>query len=87
MEKTYYGKWHNHKNPVEERLCIFCPNGHVESESHILMLCNRYSDLKSNLFDVVKPVIANFVNLDVNSRFIAILESQDPRLLQQLAKS
>ncbi len=57
-----------------ERLCIFCPSGHVESESHVLMLC-RYSDLRSNIFHVAKPLIANFDNLDVNSRFIAFLES------------
>ncbi len=50
------------------------------------MLCNRYSDLRSNLFHVAKPLIANFHNLDVNSRFITILESQEPRLIQQLAK-
>ncbi len=50
------------------------------------MLCNRYSDLRSNLFHVAKPLIANFDNLDVNSRCIAILESHQPSLLQQLAK-
>ncbi len=46
------------------------------------MLCNRYSDLRSNLFHVAKPLIANFDNLDVNSRFIAILGSQEPILVQ-----
>ncbi len=49
------------------------------------MLCNRYSDLRSNLFHVAKPLIANFDNLNVNSRFIAIVESQEPSLIQ-LAK-
>ncbi len=57
-----------------ERLCIFCPGGHVESESHVLMSC-RYSDLRSNIFHVAKSLIANFNKLDVNSRFIAFLES------------
>ncbi len=32
------------------------------------------------LAHVAKPPIANFDNLDVNSRFIAILESQEPSL-------
>ncbi len=50
------------------------------------MLCNIYSDLRSNLFHVAKPLITNFDNLDVNSRFIAILESQESSLVQQLAK-
>ncbi len=67
-------------------LCIFCPSGHVESEYHVLMLCNRYSDVRANLFHVAKPPIVNFDNLVVNYRFIAILESQQPSLIQQLAK-
>ncbi len=75
--KLIEGKWHNHKIPVEERLCIFCPSGHVESESHVLMLCNRYSDLRSNIFHVAKPLIANIDNLDVNSRFIEIIIATD----------
>ncbi len=57
-----------------------------ESESHVLVLCNRYSDLRSKLFHVAKPLIVNFDNLDVNVRFIAILESQVPSLIHQLAK-
>ncbi len=61
--KLIDGKWHNYKIPVEKRLCIFCPSGQVEPESHVLMLCNRYSDLRSNLFHVAKPLIANFHNL------------------------
>ncbi len=78
QRKLIDGKLHNHILPVEERLCILCPSGHVDSKSHVLMLCNIYSDLRSNLFHVAKPLIANFNNLDVNSTFIAILESQTP---------
>ncbi len=78
--KPIYGKWHNHKIPVEERLCIVCPSRHIETEFYVLMLCNRFSDLRLNLFQVDEPLIANFDNLDVNSRLIVILESQDTSL-------
>ncbi len=74
------------QNSVERGFELFCPSGHVESEFHVLMLCNRYLDLRSNHFHVAKPLIVNFDNLDVNSKFIAILESQEPSLIQQFSK-
>ncbi len=76
MAEKRVGKWRNHRILVDNRLCIFCPGGLVELETHVLMLSNGYSDLRSNLFHVVKQLIVNFDNLVVNSILIAILELQ-----------
>ncbi len=50
------------------------------------MVIFRYSDLRSNVFHVAKPLIVSFDKGDVSSRFIAILESQESSLVQLLAK-
>ena len=34
--------------PLEERKCPFCDN--IESEKHVLLDCNMYSDLRHDLF-------------------------------------
>ncbi len=50
------------------------------------MSCIKYSDLRTDLFHVAKPLIANFESLDVDSRFTAILHSEETSLTHQLAK-
>jgi hypothetical protein len=86
LRKLENGKWRNSKIPVEERLCVFCPNQEIESESHVLMTCNNYSDIRSSLLINARMLIHNFDRLDQESKFIAILQSQESSLTQHLAK-
>jgi hypothetical protein len=79
------GKWRNKKIPPEERLCSFCQNEEVESEQHVLMSCTKYTDLRTDPFHTANGNIVNFENLDQESQFIAILQSETS-LLKILAK-
>ncbi len=80
------GKWRSAKIPIEERLCTYCSNNDVETEYHILITCTKYSDLRSDLFNVAKDLIINFDELDSECKFITILESDETSLVQQLTK-
>ena len=84
--KLVNGKWRSYKTPIEERLCIFCPNNDVETEFHVLMTCTRYSDLRLDLFDTAKTFIANFDNLNADNKFIAMLQCDETSLTHQIAK-
>ncbi len=46
----------------------------------------KYSDLRSDLFNVAKDLIINFDNLDSECKFITILKSDEIHLVQELAK-
>ncbi len=50
------------------------------------MTSAKYSDLRSDLFNVAKDLFINFDDLDSECRFITILESDETSLVQQLAK-
>ena len=85
--KINNGKWVKYKTPIEQRLCIFCNDKVVESESHVLMSCSKYSDIRIELLVSASEIIPDFNNFDINAKFIALLQSDQPRLLQKLAQS
>lgn len=46
---------------VGNRLCPFC--GEVEDESHVLLRCYMYDDLRQTLFDKAITIDGNFTSL------------------------
>jgi hypothetical protein len=46
--------------PIEYRTCLFCNDDLVESESHFLLYCSFYYDLRYDLFVKVREVYFNF---------------------------
>lgn len=44
--------------PEENRLCVLCDLGEVENESHFLLYCTHYDDLRESLFLEVKRQIS-----------------------------
>ncbi len=83
--KLVDGKWCSAKISIEERLCTYCSNNDAETECHIFIRCTKYSDLRSDRFNVAKDLIINFDDLYSECRFIAILESDETILVQHLA--
>ena len=84
--KLVNGKWKNCKVPIEERLCIFCPDNSVESEIHVIISCSKYSDIRSDLFKTAKNYIVDFESLDNVNKFIAIMQTDETSLIHNLAK-
>ena len=39
------------KIPLDQRLCIFCDKEAIETSTHLLLHCTKYSDLRKTLFD------------------------------------
>ena len=44
------GTYTKPKTPLNERLCIYCTNNVIEDETHFLIKCDFYDDIRSNLF-------------------------------------
>ena len=63
--------------PEDERFCKICDTGLVEDELHFLFNCPAYDDIrKSFFFDKAKQCISNFLDMDIHSKFSAIMESR-----------
>jgi hypothetical protein len=39
--------------PIEYRFCLYCNHNCIESEIHFLLYCDKYNDLRYDLFNVV----------------------------------
>ena len=44
------GRYSRPKTPLHERLCKYCESSSIEDETHFLIDCEFYSDLRYNLF-------------------------------------
>ena len=80
------GKWCTSKVPIEKRLCIFCNNGEVESEIHVLMCCQQYSEIRRKLFDTARELIVHFDSYDNDAKFTALLQTDNECFTQSVAK-
>jgi hypothetical protein len=50
------GRWKRPVEKKEDRVCIQCGSGEVEDERHFILCCNRFQDLRRDLFDEVRVV-------------------------------
>ena len=78
------GRWCN--KPVDKRLCLFCTHNVTETEQHFLIECKQYSEIRKELFLYVKPFITNFESFDVSTKFRLIMQIEDTKFTQNLAR-
>ena len=58
------------KTPVFERLCKFCDTNAIEDETHILVDCEFYSDLRYQLFKSAQSIDNYFMYYDSLSKLL-----------------
>ena len=57
------GRYSKPKTPLNERLCKFCQLNTLEDDTHFLIDCELYSDLRQLLFERAVFLNENFENL------------------------
>ena len=60
---------------VNQRLCHFC--NVVEDETHVILDCSAYDDLRNNLFIKAVSVLPTFNILDANEKMKFLFTSPD----------
>ena len=78
METSRYSK---PKTPVIERLCKFCNASSVEDETHFLISCELYSDIRLPLFQKAGEHNENFNTLIAEDKLIFIMQNKDLQFL------
>ena len=58
------GRYAKPKIPLENRLCIFCDGSHIETETHFLLHCDFYTDIRRDLFSKANQVCECFSNMN-----------------------
>ena len=67
------GRYSRPPTPLDERYCSLCDLKSIENEKHFLLECPLYSDLRYNLFRECSTFIDNFENLNLDGKFICIM--------------
>ena len=57
----------------QDRLCLVCGDGNVEDEYHLLCVCNKYKDLRTEMFNKVDALCPGFKRLDFLSIFVILM--------------
>ena len=79
------GKWY--KTKKEERVSKFCDLNEVENETHFLLQCRNYKDLRQGLIDYL--ISTEIINLTFGNKFEKLkllFVSGSRALLNALAK-
>ncbi len=59
--------------PLNDRICRQCNSGSIESESHVLLECILYQDIRDSLFVLLSNHIVNFNTLSDKDKLCHIL--------------
>ena len=71
------GRYTRPKTPLNERLCKFCNTNSIESETHFLLECELYSDLRQSLFEKALELNDSFINLNSSEKLKFLMQTKD----------
>ena len=61
---------------VDQRLCHFC-NDAIEDETHVVLFCSAYEDLRNNLVSKAVSVLSNFSELSAKEKMKFLFTNPD----------
>lgn len=70
---------------AEERYCKVCKSGLVEDETHFLIQCTKYEQLRQTLFSNVN--YANFCNMSDEEKFTILMKDHQLSVVNYLDKA
>ena len=71
------GRYTRPKTPLNERLCKFCNTNSIHSETHFLLECELYSDLRQSLFEKALELNDSFINLNSSEKLKFLMQTKD----------
>ena len=63
--------------PADSRFCTLCNSGAIESEAHVLLHCDLYKDIRSELFASISQQVVSFNDLDDQNKLTVILSGRN----------
>ena len=71
------GRYTKPKTPLTDRLCKYCNSSAIEDETHFLLDCDLYTDIRSTLFEKALCLEENFHNLETDDKLRLIMQHKD----------
>ena len=77
------GRYSRPKKSPEERICKLC-NICVESELHFIVECNKYSELRDDLYKGISIENSNFMNVCSENKFKYLMTTNDITIVKKV---
>ena len=71
------GRYSKPKTPLQDRLCKFCSSNSIKDETHFLIDCDFYSDLRYDLIESASALNANFHLLNSEGKLCFLMKSDE----------
>ena len=71
------GRYTRPKTPLNDRVCKYCSSNTIEDETHLLILCNFYDDIRYELFQCASQIKHDFTDLSPSEKIIFIMQCPD----------
>jgi len=72
-------------NP-QNRICKYCDANCCEDETHFVLDCDLYNDLRSQFFSIVNSKFPSFKSLDKKMKFIWLMSNVDEHIIMHFTK-
>lgn len=69
------GRYTRPKTPVTERICKYCDSHNIEDETHFLINCSFYDDIRYGLFQLSSQINPSFANLTSDEKLVFIMQN------------
>ena len=70
--------------PLEDRLCLYCDDGNIDDELHLLTTCKFHDAERLQLYACLDRNIDNFINLTRDTILKEALQSDNPDVISAL---
>ena len=74
----------NHYVKPEERICTSCSSGVCEDETHFLIDCPLYNDLRDNLYSAIAESNLHFYSYTPAQKFTWLMTTEDLNCLSDI---
>ena len=72
--------------PQEKRLCLYCDNGLVDDEIHLLTNCAAHTDIRHRLTMNIEDCLDDYNCLSDVQKFISVMSSSNKAVINELAR-
>ena len=79
------GRFTKPKTPLNQRLCRFCKTSAIEDETHFLIACDLYSDIRYGLFKNAVDMNTNFLGMSDSDKLAFLMKTD--RLQYKIASA
>ena len=69
------GRFTRPKTPLNQRLCRFCKTSAIEDETHFLIACDFYNDIRYNLFKNAVDMNTNFLGMPDSDKLAFLMKT------------